>query len=401
MSRGRQQMSTCRRSQQPEYACPRGCPGTRACSPAVDINALKILVDASIVKPQLGGIATYVAGVIEGLAAQPGISLCVVTSAPERLPATSHTDIVTLSPAVHSLARRMMWRERELPRLLVEHEVDVLFAPTIELPVRRSTVPAIMVIHDLGPLQAPGLYGWRRWLRYAAGIGAACRRADHVVCVSNATMVQLRATLGEIGKPCTVVGEAGRVLPPVARSVRRPPYVLTVGAMLDHKNIETLVHAMDNLALAGVELHLAGPIDGEERRRLDSWRSQIRNPDHVVHHGFVSLAELATLYAGAAIVALPSLYEGYGLPMLEAMRAGAPVVASSIPAHHEVGGDVALYVDEPLQPDAWARTLASVLFTPDRAAGLERASSSHVEGVSWGVIGAQLAGIARGLVSGS
>jgi glycosyltransferase involved in cell wall biosynthesis len=353
-------------------------------------------VDAAIVKPELGGIATYVAGVVRGLAEQSGVTVTVATSAPDRLTQTEDVEVVPLPESVRSFARRVSWRERALPRLLQAHRADVLLAPTIELPGRRVRVPSVMVVHDLGPLQAPGLYGWGRWLRYAAGVGPACRRADHVVCVSNATLLQLRASVGRFATPCSVVGEAGRMLPAVARGASTPSYVLAVGAMLEHKNIETLVSAFAQPRLADVELHLAGPIDAAERERLDSWRSRLDRPERVIHHGFVDLVTLAHLYAGAAAVALPSLFEGFGLPLLEAMRAGAPVVASSIAALREVGGPAAVYVEEPLDPGAWAQALASVL-QPERAATMERASRERAEGFSWEEIGARLAHLMRGL----
>jgi glycosyltransferase involved in cell wall biosynthesis len=306
-------------------------------------------------------------------------------------------EVVPLAESVRAFAKRVAWRERSLPGLLRAHRADVLLAPTIELPARRLPVPSIMVVHDLGPLQAPGLYGWGRWLRYAAGVAPACRRADHVVCVSNATLVQLRASIGRLATPCSVVGEAGRTLPVVARAASTPPYVLAVGAMLEHKNVQTLLRAFDQPQLAGVELRLAGPIDAAERERLDGWRAALEHPERVVHHGFVDLPALARLYAGASLVALPSLFEGFGLPLLEAMRAGAPVVASSIAALREVGGSAAVYVEEPLDPDAWARALGAVLSHPERAADMERASRARAAGFSWEAIGARLAQLMRGL----
>jgi glycosyltransferase involved in cell wall biosynthesis len=360
---------------------------------------LKVFVDASIVKPELGGIATYVAGLVEGLAAQPGVQVCIATSTPDRVHAPDDVEVVELSTAVRSFPRRLAWRERELRSLIENHNADVLLAPTIEPPMRSIGVPSVMVVHDLGPFLAPGLYGWQRWLRYVAGIEPACKRADHVVCVSSATLLQLRMAIGRISTPCSVIGEAGRKLPPLARAPRQPPYVLAVGVMLDHKNIDTLVRSMGQPELTGVELQLAGPIDEGELEHLGRLRAELEHPERIVHHGFVDLTTLAQLYAEASVVALPSLYEGFGLPLVEAMRAGAPVVASSIPAHREVGGDAAVYVDEPLSANAWAQTLSLVLSDRRRAEALELASAAHVKDVSWIAIGAHFADLSRELVS--
>lgn len=360
---------------------------------------MKVFVDAAIIKPELGGIATYVTGVVEGLAARPGIEVCVATSMPAHLGALQGVEVVQLPSKVRGFAGRLAWREWELARLVRDCRADVLLSPTIELPARSVGVPSIMVVHDLGPLQAPGLYGWKLWLRYAVGVGLACKRADHVVCVSNATLMQLRAAVGRVSTPCSVIGEAGRELPLLRRAPRRPPFVLAVGAMLEHKNIETLVCALEHPDLADATMQIAGPMSETERRRLDSWRYGLKRPERVVHHGFVDIPTLARLYAEAAVVATPSLWEGFGLSLLEAMRAGAPVIASSIPAHHEVGGDAVMYVDEPLSADAWAHALSRVLSDPQLACALERSSSARVKGISWTAIGALFAELSDELVS--
>jgi glycosyltransferase involved in cell wall biosynthesis len=361
-------------------------------------TAVKILVDGAIVKPELGGIATYIAGVASGLAVAPGVTVTVVTSVPELFDATA-VELVSLPPSVRHIGARVRWRERALKRLIEEHHCDVLLAPTVELPARRLGVPSIVVIHDLGAIQERALYGWGQWLRYTLRTGAACRRADHIVCVSNATLAQLRASIGQTTAPCSVVGEAGRELPLLARARETPPYVLSVGAMRKHKNIETLVRAMDRAELAGVALKLAGPLSAGERERFDGWRAELAHPERVEHHGFVDAAALARLYAGAAVVALPSLFEGFGLSMLEAMRAGVPVVASSIPALVELGGPCAVYVDEHLSSAAWARAIASVIADDALAGRLERDGPARVASASWLEIGARLAAIARGLVA--
>lgn len=360
---------------------------------------MRIFVDAAILKPGLGGIATYVAGVVDGLAAHPDVEVYVATSCPDRLGMLDGVEVIELPRAVRSFARRIPWRERKLASLIESCNADVLLSPTIELPARSVGVPSIMVVHDLGPLQAPGLYGWKLWLRYAVGVGLACRRADHVVCVSNSTLLQLRAAVGRIATPCSVIGEAGRELPAAPRAPRHPPYVLTVGAMLEHKNVETLVRSLAHPDLQGVELRVAGPMDMEERRRFEQWRSELDSPGRVMHLGFVDLPTLAHLYAKAAVVALPSLWEGFGLSLLEAMRAGSPVLASSIPAHREVGGDAALYVDEPLSAEAWARALSLIISNSQLALELEQASRAHVQGVSWDAISVRFVELSSELVS--
>ena len=184
------------------------------------------------------------------------------------------------------------------------------------------------------------------------------------MCVSHATRAALTEIFPSSVAACTVIGEAGRDLPERGRARREAPYVLTVGSMLTHKNLRTLVEAMDDPVLGDADLIVAGPLSDRERALFNSWRDSTGAGSRITHLGFVTVDELADLYAAASVVALPSLYEGFGLPLLEAMQCGAPAVASSIPAHREVGGDAALYVDHPLDPHEWARALSSVIRDP-------------------------------------
>jgi glycosyltransferase involved in cell wall biosynthesis len=175
--------------------------------------------------------------------------------------------------------------------------------------------------------------------------------------------------------------------------------MFSVGAMLEHKNIETLIRSLSHPELADIEFHIAGPMNELERERFERWRAVLDSPERVVHHGFVDAATLAKLYAGAAIIALPSLWEGFGLPMVEAMRAGAPVLASGIPAHREVGGNAAMYVDEPLSDEAWAHALHNTLSDRDLMREMEQSSLRQVSDISWAPIGERLVSLMDELVS--
>ena len=362
---------------------------------AGDGRPTRIFIDAAIVKPQLGGIATYISELAGALARQPGVEVCVATSFASGLGLPDTVDVIELSPSVRRFQRRIAWRERRLGALASSWNASVVIAPTPEVPVRGLRLPVIVVVLDIGPLQAPAIYGRGRWVRFSLGVPLALRRADHVVCVSNTTLMALRQCVGAFESPCTVIGAAGRALPARPRALAVPPYILSAGSMLDHKNIETLVRAMNDPDLSDVSLSLVGPLNDRERGRLAKWRASVSNAERITHLGFVDIDSLADLYAGAAVVALPSLYEGFGLPLLEAMRAGVPVVASSIPAHREVGGDAPMYVDQPLDPGAWAQALAKAVHDADVNARLSRNSIDHVRGITWDVIGQQMATLAR------
>ena len=114
---------------------------------------MQVLVDASILKPGLGGIATYAEGIVRALARRPGVRVTVATSLPERFAALDGVAVVALPAAVRAFGRRLRWRQRHLARLAAQTEADVVLAVTVELPLRRLGVPAVVVVHDVGPLK--------------------------------------------------------------------------------------------------------------------------------------------------------------------------------------------------------------------------------------------------------
>jgi glycosyltransferase involved in cell wall biosynthesis len=360
---------------------------------------LRLFVDGAIMKPQLGGIATYISELTNALARHPNVEVCIATSTTAELALPSSVQVIHLPASVQQFARRLIWRERRLGALVSAWNANVVLAPTVELPLRALPVPAVMVMHDLGAVQAPDLYGRLRWLRFATGVPLACRRADHVVCVSHATLAALRDSFPSYADSCTVIGEAGRVLPVRPRTQRAFPYILVVGAMLPHKNVQTLVKAMHDPTLGDVELIVAGPIDDRQRRRFADWGGTTSTPSRIRHLGYVDAELLAELYAGAAVVALPSLYEGFGLTLLEAMKCGVPAVASSIPAHREVGGDAAIYVEQPLSPRAWAQALARVISDRRLGEALSREARVRASGITWDTIAEQMVALTRDIVA--
>jgi glycosyltransferase involved in cell wall biosynthesis len=157
----------------------------------------------------------------------------------------------------------------------------------------------------------------------------------------------------------TAVGDAPRQAAPPPGNP--PRYGLFVGTLEPRKNVETLIEAWRQLRQGGEAppLVVCGP-QGWKARQLRRAMAAAEREGWLVYHGYVTAGELAALYRGAAVVALPSLYEGFGLPVVEALAAGAPVVLSDIPVFHEVAGDAALYCP-PRRADLWALRLRQVL----------------------------------------
>lgn len=269
----------------------------------------------------------------------------------------------------------------DVPRLLRQLRSEV-YMTQYTLPVTR--VPGVVVIHDLS-FEHPEAASWiprRSLLRYRLTIGASARRAKVVVAPTEYTSAELISRYRLDG---TRVVVAPLALDPeltvrAKRTADRPHLtVLCVGTVLPRKNLPLVARAVSALRARGddVRLRLVGPLREAGHADLESMQSLLGEGLEVC--GAVSTDRLRQEYADADVLAFPSRFEGFGLPLLEAMSAGTPVVCSLATCLPEVAGDAALLVD-PLDDRAWVEALSQVLSDASlrerlSRKGLERASS--------------------------
>ena len=290
-----------------------------------------------------------------------------------------------------------LWTHLRLSTELALHAVDALFVPAHVVPPvhPRATV---VTIHDLGYLYEPGAHTTRarRYLDWSTRWSA--RMASRVIAISGATRDDLVRHYQVREDRIRVVphGVDERFRPmdqhEAAAAVTtlrvRPPYLLFVGTLQPRKNLARLIAAFDRVAddYPDLALVLAGK-RGWLAEQIDSALAVSRHRERIVLLGHAPDAVLPALYAGAAALALPSLAEGFGLPVLEAMACGTPVLISDRGALPEVGGDAALVID-PLDVCAIAAGLVRLLDPTERvarsAAGIARAA-----GFSWARTGEQ------------
>jgi glycosyltransferase involved in cell wall biosynthesis len=286
---------------------------------------------------------------------------------------------------------RVRWEERRIPALhpfgpialgswLRRERPAVYYSPFYLLPV-GSPCPAVLTIHDVWPLRMPeGLSPIRRVL-YRASIRRA-RRARAVVTSSRFSRSEIVAL---VGIPESRVHAIRLGVPPMAdsRAPERPeqlpdrPFALVVGDNRPRKNLSILAEAWARMG-PGPPLMLvsAGPADNRYPTLAEF--ATRRGARDVVGLGWVDEARLAWLYAHATVVLFPTIYEGFGFPLVEAFVRGLPVVASDIPTLREIGEGVASFVD-PHDAAAWQRSVTDVAARPDEArrmrdAGRRRAS---------------------------
>jgi glycosyltransferase involved in cell wall biosynthesis len=267
------------------------------------------------------------------------------------------------------------WEQLALP--LGARRSELLLSPANMAPLAgRGNV---VVIHDLAPFREPDWFGSAYGAWHRALIPRVARRARLVIAPSEFVRGELiellsldpgRAQAIAPGVDATFADPPSPV-PVLRRLSLEQPYVLAVGTDSPRKNLGLLDRIAPALADAGLGVAIAG-----------SGRSYLPSsaPGGAQRLGYVPDADLPALYAGASAFAMPSLYEGFGLPCVEAMAAGTPVVASDRAALPEACGGAALLVD-PDDPDAFAAALI-------RAAGPERArlveaGRARAAGLSW------------------
>jgi len=305
-----------------------------------------VAIDArAAVRPELGGVERWAR------------ELCA------RLPYEA-----VAPPPVLSHRAGHAWEQVVLP--LRTARAPVLLCPANLAPVLARNV--VVVIHDAAALRHPGWYSglYAAWQRRILPLIA--RRALRVITVSEFSRRELAELLGV--DAAVVPGGVDERFTPAAPPARRPrPYVLCVASHTARKNLGALVPAAQALARDGVDLVVAG-----------GHRPQFAAEgglDGLTLVGHVPDDELPGLYAGAEAFVLPSHYEGFGLPVLEAMAAGTPVVAAATTALPETCGGAARLVEP--EPEALREALTTLLGDATERARLRELGLAHARSFTW------------------
>lgn len=347
---------------------------------------MRIAVDATPLLGQRSGIGNYVRGLLSGLADQDGVSDVLLTLFSVRgavlgpLPARTRP-APRRAPA--RLLRRTWTRWAWPPVELLTGSVDVFHGTNFVLPP-LARAGGVVTVHDLAYLRYSETVTGDA-AEYARLVPQALARGAHVVAVSRAMAEEIRAEYGVPDASITVAphgvdplwAQALPAAPAVLERLGLPErYVLFMGNLEPRKNLGTLLraHAAARRESSAVPpLVLAGPAGWGDR-----WQGPPPDPADVVIAGYLADGDLRSVVAGAAAVCMPSHYEGFGLPVLEALAAGRPVLASDIPAHREVAQGHATLLP-PRDQDAWSAALANLETVP----GTADARRAHASGFTW------------------
>jgi glycosyltransferase involved in cell wall biosynthesis len=324
------------------------------------------------------GVSRYISELLEALPGVLGPGDRIETMAPEH-------------ERFRSPVGRILWEQTVLPMLASRRSIEVLHSPVNVVPLAWLG-PQVVTVHDLAFVRHPDHLTPRRraWLTSAVRLSA--RRADRVIAVSTSTADDLVDWLDLPRSRIDVVPSApsphirpveGAALDDFRETHRiTRPFVLSVGTLEPRKNLPTLLRAFaairdrvpHDLVLVGPE----GWLTAELRRTIE----ELELGSRLRMTGFVPDDELGAWYSAADLFAFPSFYEGFGLPAVEAMHCGTPVLASSTSCFPEVVGDAGQLAD-PEDVQGWAEALSSLLGDPQALTDLGRRGRERAAGFTW------------------
>jgi len=283
--------------------------------------------------------------------------------------------------------RRFAWSQFQLPKLARERKADLIFTPAPEGYLGEQRVPQVVMVHDLRPLSHPersmqSLY-FRNW------VPPLLRQCRHIVTNSKFTASEICSAIGVIEEKITVTPlgyDSAHFFPSgVTQRFHSRPYLLHVGQAYPHKNLERLIYAFKSISqlFPEVDLLLLGKPHPSETTRLKQLTSDLDLSARVIFKSYVPYKELPNWYRGALAFVYPSLWEGFGLPILEAMACGTPVVTSLGSATEEVcKGDSALLVN-PNSVSQIASSIHAMIRQPELATNLRNRGLKNCQNYSW------------------
>ncbi|MDP3997156.1 MAG: glycosyltransferase family 1 protein [Candidatus Andersenbacteria bacterium] len=284
------------------------------------------------------------------------------------------------------------WTQLRLPFDLYKYKPDVLFMPIQQLPyVRPRSMKTVAVIHDLAVHKYPEQFTYKNWALLHVFSAYVAREADEIIAVSQTTADDIASYYGRTKNvhviyhgvdydkfyvPDEYALEQSRKFLSANDASFNNPYLLYVGQMQPRKNLVRLVEAFEQLVedLPDYNLVIAGGHGWLQKPILERIKnSQVRG--RIILPGAVDDEMLRALYWNARVFVLPSLYEGFGLPVLEAFASGCPVVTANVSSLPEVAGDAAVLVEP--------KDVASI------AAGIRQALENREELIRKGIVQAK------------
>jgi glycosyltransferase involved in cell wall biosynthesis len=346
------------------------------------VRRLRVGIDGRAFLSPAAGVRRYVTELGSALLAlDEPVDVVALGGSREPLPqGIGHIDAPWHPPS------NLGWTIVGLPRAAARARVDLIHAPAYTAPL-WAAVPTVLTIHDVSYERHPEWYPYRRDRLRRAFYRSSAHAAAHIVTDSEFSRREIAAAYGIPPERVTVAppGVSPSFVPGAATSLPdgvRPPFLLHVGDLHERRNLPLAI-----AAVAAARQRLAGPVPlvlaGVDRgvgTRLDALAAAAKVP--VIRLGSIGDETLRSLYRAATALVYPSRYEGFGLPVLEAMASGTPVLASRAASIPEVLGDAGILLN-PDEPEAWADAIVGVMTDESQQARMRADGVARAAEFSW------------------
>ncbi|MFB3854687.1 MAG: glycosyltransferase family 4 protein [Vicinamibacterales bacterium] len=355
-------------------------------------------IDATAIPPNRVGAGNYIFNLVRAISSVETGDKFIVFAKPEHIAewAIDRPNFRFVPAGSRVRGVRMAWEQSLLPLLVRRLGIDVLHSPHYTSPLLKPA-SSVVTFCDMIFVLFPHVHTRVKRTFFPRIMRHSARTADVIVTISKSTADDLTRLWPEVAGPAKVRAiplAAAPWLRPVAdvdeidavcsqHGVARNAYILYVGVLEPRKNLVTLLHAYRSLLDRGAaeKLVMAGR-PGWGYGDVYAAARSLGLSDMVVFTGYVPDRSLPALYSGAAVFAYPSLYEGFGLPVLEAMSCGTPVVTSNVSSMAEIAGDAARLAD-PRSADSLASALQDVLSDRDLRGRLRERGLARAREFSW------------------
>jgi glycosyltransferase involved in cell wall biosynthesis len=358
-------------------------------APAAHGDPLKVGIDGRAFSSPAAGVRRYVAGLTAGLLSLgEHLSVVALGGARDSIPAGVDYQTESLHPPTN-----LGWMLVGLPRAAARAGVDIIHAPAYTAPF-WSPVPVVLTIHDVSYQRHPEWFPYRRDRFRRAFYRRSAHSAVSILTDSAFSASEITAAYGIPASRMAVVPLAvdpsfAAAHPGAAHDLPadvQMPFLLHVGDLHERRNLGTVVDALlaarqRNLVAGPLSLVLAG-VDRGVGDALLARAAQAGAGDLIVRLGSIGEHQLHALYRAATALVYPSLYEGFGLPVLEAMASGTPVIASHAASIPEVLGDAGLLLD-PRDVDAWTNAIVRVAGNEAERLRMSTAGRQRAAGFTW------------------
>lgn len=341
-----------------------------------------LLINLAVLFDKPTGIATYARNIISSLYSLNPTLLSALEF--EHYQNYLIADDMTPAQGSKGHFKRLLWTQWQLPRIYQQLQADLIYSPIPEAPIYSQSRYVVMC-HDLIPLRFPRLTSpLTNYFRYVVPL--VLKQAEHIICNSEATardIVDFYGVAADKITPILLGYDATNFYPREGAHLSLTnPYFLYLGRQDPYKNLTGLINAFAAIPNSDYHLAIAGSTDPRFTPQLQLQAKELGIEKRLIWLDYLDYQELPLVISGAVALVFPTLWEGFGLPVLEAMGCGTPVITSNLASLPEITGEAAILID-PYNTGAITSAMIDLAQDKEMRSQLSQLSLQQAQKFSW------------------